>query len=288
MIANFCDPTTYFMMNHKRKQNAREYYSEVLRNKSKMSEDNHLRCLCEFRWFEQRRPYYRLFPSILPMFHNLKLDLKCNEIIPPVKQLAIQFPSNKLKKNNQILHNIIINLLPNPKKEEHLGTFMLFYFEEDKKSNCEMLIMPHWDNLKMEFLLSESEELKKAGLPTLHPELLADGIRYYSAVCLVHDDPELVKPDVLNDDKEKFERSGDKKYIKKAHQRGKVGWNIGQDVEKSAHWRNGCMALYWTGEGRRVPKVRWRTGSLVHSEVISKVPMGYLDDEKSVLTELTK
>jgi hypothetical protein len=34
-------------------------------------------------------------------------------------------------------------------------------------------------------------------------------------------------PDVLADDRTKFEASGDHKFVEKAHRRGKVGWDVG-------------------------------------------------------------
>ena len=38
-------------------------------------------------------------------------------------------------------------------------------------------------------------------------------------------------------------------------------------------------ALYWTGEGRKVPKIRFRRGSIVHRKKFASMPTGFLDEE---------
>jgi len=65
------------------------------------------------------------------------------------------------------------------------------------------------------------------------------------------------------------------KYVDKAHRRGKVGWNVGQSIEVIPHYRRPHMALVWTGHGRVIPKIVPRKGSIVHREVVEKVPMGW-------------
>jgi len=93
-------------------------------------------------------------------------------------------------------------------------------------------------------------------------------------------DPELVVPDVLADDKVKYAQSGDPRLVEKAHRRGKVGWNVGANIEVLPHYRSASpAALYWTGEGRKVPRIRFRKGCFVHRQKLSAVPTGYLSEE---------
>ncbi len=86
---------------------------------------------------------------------------------------------------------------------------------------------------------------------------------------------EVGSPDVLADDRAKYEASGDHKYVDKAHRRGKVGWDVGKHIEVIPHYRRPHMALVWTGRGRAVPRVVPRRGSVVHREAVEKVPMGW-------------
>jgi hypothetical protein len=104
----------------------------------------------------------------------------------------------------------------------------------------------------------------------------------------------LIQPDVLSKDRQAWEETGDWKYVERARRRGKNGWEIGRNIEEqiakeieqetrehggvSPHWRNGCPALCWTGEGRKIPEIRWRNGCIVNRERLLAMPTGYLDE----------
>ncbi len=93
--------------------------------------------------------------------------------------------------------------------------------------------------------------------------------------CLLENDPEIVSPDVLSKDRDKFDRTGEQKYVDKAHRRGKVGWDVGRHVEVAPHYRRPHMALVWTGRGRAVPKIVPRRGTIVHRQAVELVPTGF-------------
>jgi hypothetical protein len=103
--------------------------------------------------------------------------------------------------------------------------------------------------------------------------------RIVCTLCLMADDPQVVEPVVLKDDEQKFERSGDLSLVEKARRRGNYGWHVGRAIEVSPHVRAACpAALYWTGEGRKIPKIRFRRGSIVHRKKFASVPTGFLDE----------
>ena len=111
---------------------------------------------------------------------------------------------------------------------------------------------------------------------------ITDLTRLVCTICLLADNPEIVQPDVLNCDATKFEATQDPKYITKAHNRGKVGWTVGKDIDltKSPHYRNSCLAaLYWTGKGKLIPRIRFRAGCLVNRKLVNTIPTGYLGVE---------
>ena len=97
-----------------------------------------------------------------------------------------------------------------------------------------------------------------------------DCIRLCCSLCLLENDPEIISPDVLADDREKFEASGDHKYIDKAHRHGKVGWDVGKHIEvipitgvRTWPWCGPgfgwwCLGLY-PGEGARCIGRPWRS-----------------------------
>ena len=106
-------------------------------------------------------------------------------------------------------------------------------------------------------------------------DLMMDCVRLCCTLCLIENNPEIISPDVLSDDRAKYDQSHDQKYIDKAHRRGKVGWDVGRHVEVMPHYRRPHMTLVWTGRGRAMPRIVPRRGSVVHREVVEKVPMGW-------------
>ncbi|TVS21014.1 MAG: hypothetical protein EA424_01040, partial [Planctomycetaceae bacterium] len=65
------------------------------------------------------------------------------------------------------------------------------------------------------------------------------------------------------------------RYVDKAHRRGKIGWNVGRRIEVAPHYQRPHMALVWTGLDRAVPRVASSRGSVVHRELVEKVPSGF-------------
>jgi hypothetical protein len=106
-------------------------------------------------------------------------------------------------------------------------------------------------------------------------DLVTDCVRLCCTLCLLEDDPSVIEPDVLSKDRARFEQTGDEKYVAKAHRRGKVGWNVGRRIEVAPHYRRPHLMLAWTGKGRSVPKIVPRRGSIVHRQVVEKVPSGF-------------
>jgi hypothetical protein len=85
---------------------------------------------------------------------------------------------------------------------------------------------------------------------------------------------------VLSKDRGRSDDTGDQKFVDKAHRRGKVGWDVGRHIEVIPHYRRPHMTLVWTGTGRAVPKIVPRRGSVVHREVVEKVPSGWEEKER--------
>jgi hypothetical protein len=109
-------------------------------------------------------------------------------------------------------------------------------------------------------------------------EILHAVARIVCTLCLMADDPQIIEPVVLRDDEDKYERTLDPALIEKARRRGNVGWHVGRSIEVMPHVRAASpAALYWTGEGRKIPKVRFRRGSVVHRKKFSSVPTGFMD-----------
>jgi hypothetical protein len=142
----------------------------------------------ERTWEDARKPYYNVWPSIVPMLTRLNLDLDSGLI-------QLRLPALCIRLGVQI------------------------------------------------------------------PETLIDDcVRLCCSLCLLENDRSVIEPDVLGKNRDKFEASGDDRYVDKAHRRGKIGLNVGRYIEVASHYRRPHIALVWTGRDRAVPRVVSRRG----------------------------
>jgi len=259
--------------------------------------------MMEAEWAELRMPYYNLWPSIIPALTKLRLDVDASHFKLPVSPLLIRFPSTvphplrwSCDGQEWVVQTLLVDDqpvrmceklrhrhpdLPNGSDVPALSFFVDIdepvegneMFRQKLYKHC--LTLPGWS---IERSFSEIPGHSSADSGVQYPDhIVQDLARIVCTLCLMADDPQLVVPDVLSKDKQKFAESRDSRLVAKAHNRGKVGWNVGADIEVSPHYRNASpAALYWTGQGRKVPRIRFRKGCFVHRQRMSSVPTGYL------------
>ncbi len=239
--------------------------------------------LNERDWEKARRPYYNVFPSIIPMLTRLNLDLDSSLIRLPLPVLCVRLPKDTAK-----------NPLTFDWKDEKIAVRSMLLGEINDGTGISVLIdigeiMPdigfpiysyrnfrRRNGLTVESALRELKPDWSVAMGVAIPDSIVDDcIRLCCSLCLLENDPEVISPDVLADDRAKFEQSGDQKYVEKAKRRGKVGWDVGRQIEVIPHYRRPHIVLVWTGHGRTVPRVVPRRGSVVHREVVGKVPSGF-------------
>lgn len=113
--------------------------------------------------------------------------------------------------------------------------------------------------------------------------IIIDCVKLCLTIRLIKDDPELIHPDVLSKDRARYEAADDilkAALISKAIRRGKHGYRIGHLLEQKAmmpHLRRPHPALVWTGEGRKIPRIVMRKGSVVHRDKVNQIPTGYMN-----------
>ena len=120
----------------------------------------------------------------------------------------------------------------------------------------------------------------KAAVPALM-ELLKDTdseLRWLAALALGQIGPEAKAAvpalmELLKDEEEKV-------YREAAEALGKIksdwSWDVGRRIELIPLFRRPHMALVSTGRGREVPKIVSRPGSVVHRQMVEKLPSGLL------------
>lgn len=243
----------------------------------------------EREWERARRPYYSVWPSIVPMLTRLNLDLNSALIRLPLPTICIRLPKDKNPLTFEWEHErfqIRCMLLGEINKGEGISILI-----DVGETVSEITHGTKWDYIKVpiytyrNFRRQEGLTVEKSlqGLKSKDAELgiqipkdlITDCMRLCCSLCLLEDDPSVIEPDVLNRDQSKFSDTHDPKYIKKAHRRGKVGWSVGRQVEVIPHYRRPHMTLVWTGRGRLVPKIVPRRGSIIHRRVVEKIPSGF-------------
>jgi hypothetical protein len=237
-------------------------------------------------WEQARRPYYNVWPSIVPMLTRLNLDLDSALIQLPLPALCVRLT----KLQNPLtfawqgqLFQIQCMLMG----DMGGGQGISILIDVGEVVNNGLFDVPIYTYRNFPRRAGLTVEQSLAGLGKgitadigvqIPDDLVTDCVRLCCSLCLLEDDASVIEPDVLSKDRDKFERTGDQKYIEKAHRRGKVGWNVGRHVEVAPHYRRPHLMLAWTGAGRAVPKIVPRRGTVVHRNIVEKVPSGFVGE----------
>jgi hypothetical protein len=234
-------------------------------------------------WERARKPYYNVWPSIVPMLTRLNLDLDSGLIRLPMPALCVRLPKqpNPMTFQWQDQPFEIRCMLLSEINAGHGLSVLIDVGEVVNNGTFPVPIytyrnFPRREGLTVEQSLAGLGKGMTAEMGVQVPEaLITDCIRLSCSLCLLENDPSVIESDVLSKDRARYEGSGDQKYVDKARRRGKVGWNVGRHIEVAPHYRRPHMALVWTGHGRAVPKIVPRRGSVVHREMVEKVPSGF-------------
>lgn len=273
-----------------------QFYNEALtRVKHDRDAANQMRA--EWNWTAARRPYYSVWPAVIPMLTRLNLAVDSGCVQLPLNDLLVRLP----KENNPLVFesagqkHAIKTILASHQKIHPatdlnaLTDGMGLWLDFGEVHNN----MPIFTFVNYRLTPGKSLEDDLKYLPA-HPSMsrgisvastiTTDCIRLVCTIALIADDPDLIKPDVLSNDRAKYDQTGDQKYVDKARRRGKVGWNIGEGIEQCPHYRRPHLGLRWTGPGSLVPKIVPIKGAIVNRQRASAVPTGYLDDEEAERT----
>jgi hypothetical protein len=236
----------------------------------------------ERHWHMAERPFYRLWPKIIPML--LRLDLSAVpasacKLPNGLTHLLVQMPKgNGLCDDGTDLQTIIVGDVTT-----RVGPGIAVGGMDGKTQRTgqidvplvDMWVFPHTDQPLVEVL----DALRIAAPLQASLTLRDKVISLVTTLCLLDSDPGLLTPVLLSNDVRKAITQADiDRLADKARRRGRYGWDIGKGVEVMPHYRRPHTALMWTGSGRKVPKVVLRKGSLVHRSKIENIPTGYLDD----------
>lgn len=273
----------------------------------------------ETNWHQLGRPYFNLWPSIIPALTKLKLDADASFFRLPLDQLLVRFPKsdNPLSwtdNNGQhwavravVAENATLAITKHNKPDwydgdPNAGTLpgMAYWIDvgEPLMPDEDGVIRPCENSGQLHSLLYKhiicvkgrtlewsfdkipSHESFAHGLQ--YPDrIIRDVARLLCTLCIMADDEEMVEPIVLKADEDRYERTHDAALVEKAKRRGNYGFDVGRSIEVMPHVRAASpAALYWTGPGRTIPRIRFRRGTVVHRKRLASMPTGFLDHEE--------
>jgi hypothetical protein len=228
------------------------------------------RLICERLWVKQQRSYYRVWPAIFSCFTKFRLSISPKDLSLPARIIEIRTPCT-----NGGLPALLVAALSTT-TESRVATKLIVVSAGNNSLNTGFLVMSLDGDSPIDTLLVSSGYNKNN--PWRHA---ANAIRLAISVLLLADDPSIIEADVLSADAADYERTGDQKYVDRAHRRGKIGWNIGKSFEMMPHFRRPHFALFHTGPGRTIPRILPVKGCVVHRQKVVAVPTGYISDDGS-------
>lgn len=275
--------------------------------------------LMETKWHALGRPYFNVWPSIIPALLKLRLDADASYFRLPLEQLLIRFPKtqNPLRwadGNGRewsvravVAENATLKISPTNKPDWYDGDVtaghipgIAYWIDVGEPLDADVatalgpvaesgqlhsllykhIVCVRGRTLEWSFDNIPSHESAACGLQ--YPDrIVRDVARLICTLCIMADDDQMVEPIVLKADEEKYERTRDAALVEKAKRRGNYGFDVGRSIEVVPHVRAASpAALYWTGEGRTIPKIRFRRGTVVHRKRLASMPTGFLDKEE--------
>ena len=192
----------------------------------------------ELNWFSAGRPYYKLWPAIIPLLAGVGIDVPVDYLRLPFSAFLVRFPmhDNPLRVDDEhAVRSILVNDGENDAGERrmflwidvgelHHGCWPVLTF-------CQLDCVP---GIAIEEAFNRLPRLPVSGLHVPR-ELQEDCLRVVVSVCFLATGADrLIEPEVLSKDLVRYldalkrDRAVAERLVEKAKRRGKVGWHVGQ------------------------------------------------------------
>lgn len=248
------------------------YESEIERAEELDNKLEFTRHVAEYLWYEEKRPYFNLYPSVEKKLLELSGGIDLASLSLPFGAIEVRTCSRT------VLMSMIKKSL---------------YFIVDFGDQFQMI------GLNMSSgKLGEIDEFglcsEDSSIPLMTAKERHDLFFVAAGVCLLAKDNSIVSPVILNADRREDltpERLSEL-ATKAINRTGRVGFDVGRDIERmkaTAHYRNGCFAKYYVGkdhesyptnsELKLAPVIKWRCGAVVNKDNLPTVPTGFKDSE---------
>lgn len=259
-----------------KKDNLERFYKFIISGcKDPISYDH---ALTEYHWIKSKCPYYKVWPGLVRYLVKTDLEKVPLESITLPDTVAFLFSKEARHFEFKRLYHLRSCLCHIHKNTEGGKSFQ-FFIDLGEKTDEGMFIFSCLSFTVENVTVGKALELANAKFQTnsigFEPpeEAIENVVKCVIGSILICDGDELVEPDILNRDKGK---PLTQVIINRANRRGKNGFNLGRLLETAPHYRGPSpLALYWTGPGRKVPKLRYRRGTIVHRKTVERIPTGH-------------
>ena len=258
------------------------YYNNVISQLLHMpgQEDERMRFAAERLWYKKSRPYYKLWPSIIPALMKVPLSIPGSSITLPDGIICLRFPPCPECQQGQWEPCGILSCISSESSPSACRT-LISVVQHSSPDDCrdaysQTVICKLVDTVSIEDHLDTTRSIGKNNLTVEEHADIRMALRMTLAISLLANDPTIIEPDVLNRDDARYQRTQDNRLVKKAIRRGKHGFHIGRLLESMPHYRRPHFGIRYTGKGSAVPKIVPIKGAVVHRKKITTVPTGHL------------
>jgi hypothetical protein len=249
--------------------------------------DMQLDLFAEWKWWNNERPYYNVWPAIaetLTRFDVDKVPFR-SFLSAPDPHIAVQFQQGGVGG----IMCILASIAPagsDPYPDHHLVIVTQQHLPDERSrlngeypTSTQILAIPAGDEGKNLGVYGAEDWF--GDQPGEYPMQ-----KVAIAVFLMERSPELFVPVILAKDVRKYERADEagKRSIEKRAIRhhGQRGYHLGRAIETIPHYRRPHPALYWTGKGGSIAKIIFRQGAIVKRAAMTRVPTGRLGGEEAL------
>ena len=192
----------------------------------------------ELNWSNAGRPYYKLWPSIIPLLAGVGIDVPVDYLRLPFPAFLVRFPvqDNPLRVDDEhVVRSILVNDGENDAGERRM--FLWIDVGELHDDCWPVLTFCQLDCVPGIAIEEAFDRLPRQQPPGLHVprELQADCLRVVVSVCFLATGADrLIEPEVLSKDLARYldalkrDPAAAERLVEKAKRRGKVGWHVGQ------------------------------------------------------------
>lgn len=241
-------------------------------------------------WVDDGRPYYDLYPSVAEAFSKIDLTkVPCENLRMPLPELLIRMPvghefwlSARTKFRSVLVREGKVSSFCSIKGAKRGWSLSLDVGENIDVHGTQVpmhtitgVVMEDGGNIEQSLARGRKENHDS----TCDDEAVTTIYKIIATLCLLKNDPDLIEPEPLEADREKWERDHSPALIEKAERRGKRAWSVGKHIEVAPGFRRPHFAVRWCGKGRHDPRVRPIKGCLVRRREITEVPTDWLGPE---------